>query len=1002
MIKFITLIRYLTVYSLFMIASLQVLAQGKEVKGLVTSSDNQPIPGVSIVIKGTTSGTSTDSNGNYTLTVPDNEAILVYSFIGFATQEKRVGEDAVLNITMTEQLNTLQEIVVVGYGTQKREDITGSVSSVPKERLAQLPVTNVLHAMEGTTAGVYITQNSSAPGSSASVLVRGVNSITANTSPLIVVDGVPFSNMGGTTNDINPNDIESIEILKDASAVAIYGTRGSSGVILITTKRGKSGKPSIRYNTYAGMEYMHHTITPLKGAAYSQKYLDYSKQRNQTPNDPPVPNQYEFANYLAGKETDWIDAVSQQGYIQDHNLSISGGTESVKYFVSGAYQKQQGVLKGYEFKRASFRSNLDVNITPWLSAGTSLFYANNDYGGGSVNLTLATQMSPYGIMYDKNGNYEIYPMRPELLYKNPLLGLNRDEVNKSNNLNGTFYIDIEPTFLRGLKYKLNTNYSYLPTKFATYSGLAAGQTTGGAASINNSETSSWLVENILFYEKDLGKHHIDLTGLYSAQETNFFTSTINANTFINDGLSYNGVDAGAVATVNNTSRSNVRPYRTALLSQMGRVNYSFGGKYLLTLTARRDGYSAFGSSTSKYGFFPSVALGWNVSEESFLKNIEAINNLKLRVSYGRTGNQAVGAYQTITSQGTTKYIYNGKTYTGVVSSSMQVNGRLGNSDLNWETTTGTNVGVDFTVLDQRISGTVEVYKTKTKDLLLLRQLPNISGYTSILDNLGAVDNKGIEVTLRTVNLKSGKFTWSSNINYGANRNKIVSLYGDNKDDIGNKWFIGKPLRAVYDYRLEGVWQNGEDASKIDPGAKPGDLKFYDKTGDGKITSDDREYLGSGLPKWTGGIINTFDYGNLHLSIFIQTFQGAVVTNSMLNTGDQTGRINTPSQLGYWTEENKSNTRPSLAYTNPRGYAYPVKQDYTRIKDITLSYTFPQSTLGRIGLGGLTAYISGRNLYTFTDWVGWDPENDYNSSLDFTGNNYPYVASYVMGLNINLK
>jgi TonB-linked SusC/RagA family outer membrane protein len=995
-------IRCLLLLTVFWITAGNALAQARHVEGVITAASKEPLPGVSILVKGTTIGTSSDVNGKFSLDLPEGESSILFSFIGYKTQEVKVGNETTLNITMEEDVNTLTEVVVVGYGTQKKTDVTGAVSSVPKERLEKLPVTNLLHAMEGTTAGVNITQNSSAPGSTASVQVRGINSITASSSPLIVVDGIPFSNMGGSTNDINPNDIASIEILKDASAVAIYGTRGSSGVILITTKRGKNGKPTIRYNAYAGPEYMHNTITPLKGPEYSQKYLDYSKQRNQTPNDPPVPNQYEFTNYQAGKQTDWMKEISQQGYIQNHNLSISGGSEHVKYFVSGDYQNEKGVLKGYDYKRISVRSNLDVQITSWLSAGTSLFFANNNYGGGRVNLTLATQMSPYGVEYDKNGNYETYPMRPELLYKNPLLGLNRNEENKSNNLNGTAYLDIQPTFIPGLKYRINSNYSYLPTRFATYSGLSAGQTTGGAASINNSETNSWILEHILTYQKDIAKHHIDLTGLYSAQETKFFTSSINANTFINDALGYNGVDAGGVMSVNNVSTNGVRPYRTALVSQMIRANYSFASKYLLTVTARRDGYSAFGSATNKYGLFPSVAVGWNIAEENFLKNVAAVDVLKLRVSYGKTGNQAVGAYQAITSLGTTQYIYNGKTYTGVVASSEKVNGRLGNNNLNWETTTGTNIGLDYSFLKQRISGSLEFYKTQTHDLLLLRQLPNISGYTSILDNLGAVANKGIEVTLKTVNVRKTNFTWSTNFNFSANRNKITQLYGDNKNDIGNKWFIGKPLRAVYDYELAGVWQSGEDASKIDPGAKPGDLKFKDLNGDGKITSDDRSYLGTSLPKWIGGMINSFAYKNFNLSIFIQTFQGAVRNNSMLNMADQAGRINMPSQVGYWTEENKNNSRPSLTYTNARGYGYPVKYSYTRIKDITLSYVFDQSLLDKMHLGGLTAFVSGRNIYTSTDWIGWDPQNDYSSGLDTSNNNYPFVASYVFGLNISLK
>lgn len=978
-------------------------AKDVAVKGTVKNDAGEALAGATVSVKGTNIRVATNEEGEFQLNTPEG-ATLVFTYVGYISQEISVGNKLLINVTLLVDTQKFQmnQVVIVGYGTQKRSDITGSVTSVPKERLSQLPVTNVLHALEGAVAGLKVNQTSSVPGSSASVLVRGVNSINANTAPLTVIDGVPFSNLGGSMNDINPNDIESIEILKDASAVAVYGTRGSSGVILITTKRGKTGEPTIRYSAYAGPEYQNKTLTPLSADEYVKKYIDFLAQRGQQPTATPVPNQYEIENYTAGKTVDWMKEISQQGSIQDHNLSISGGSDRVKYFVSGAYQKQQGVLKGYQYNRASFRSNLDAKVTDWLTAGTSLFFANNNTDGGTVRYTAAMQMSPYGRAYEANGQYTIFPMFSETNFRNPLLGLNSDVLNRDRNLNGIFYTEVKPKFIKGLKYRMNANFALLPSRTNTYSGVDAGDTFGGTAANSNTETESWIVENILTYDKNWGDHHLDLTALYSAQEKEYRTNGATGRTFINDDLSFNNMGAAAVVTANSFYS------REALISQMGRFNYSYKSKYLFTATARRDGYSAFGSGTSKYGLFPSVAIGWNISSENFLKNVKQIDNIKLRASYGTSGNQAVGVYQTITTQGVTKYIYNGVTATGLVSSSLLANGVLGNTNLNWESTTGTNLAVDFSLFNNRVSGTVEAYQTETKDVLLSRRLPNITGYASIFDNLGSVKNRGIEVTLSTVNIKKNDFTWSSNLNFSANRNKITSLYGDNKDDIGNKWFIGKPLYAIFDYQLAGIWQVGEDASTVDPGAVPGSLKFVDVNNDKKITEADKVYQGTSLPKWTGGITNSFKYKEFSLSVFIQTSQGAKINNPLLNLQNYGGRVNIPKEVSYWTAENKNNTQPSLVFTNPRLYAYPVEQNYTRIKDVTLSYNFNQKMLDKLKLGSLTAYVSGRNLYTFTNWVGLDPELSVNGSQSGTANAplsygiYPLVTSVVFGLNVTLR
>ena len=975
-----------------------------EVTGRVTDTRNTPLPNVTVQEKGTSNGTSTKEHGNFSMNVTSENAILTISSVGFLDQEIPVKGRHSIDIVMQENVADLNQVIVVGYGTQKKSDVTGSVVSVPKARLSELPVTNVYQAMQGSVAGLNVTQNSSIPGSGATVTIRGINSVNANRMPFIVVDGIPFSTTGGNINDINSNDIASIEVLKDASAVAIYGTRGANGVILITTKRGMSGKPVIRYSGYTGLENLAHVLKPNSPEGYVKKYADWWKQVNLTQTQTNVlPNAYEIANYNAGNTVDWIKEVSQQGIIQDHNVSVSGGTKDVKYYLSGEYLNQKGVVKGYQYRRLSIRSNLDINLTDFLTVGTSLFFANNNYDGGRTNFYLGAIMSPYGTLRKANGDYEIYPMNPELLYTNPLLGLYNDRISRGNNLNGNFYVEIKPAIVPGLKYRANVAYSYLPGRNALYVGRKSNDQLG-TATVGSSENKNWLFENILTYTKDFQKHHIDFTGLYSAQRNDFSGASTVGTGFVNDELSYNNLSAAAtlsagyVAYLNGANVYGSYQNKSTLISQMGRINYNYDSRYLLTVTARRDGYSAFGANTDKYGLFPSFALGWNISNEDFLKTVAFVNNLKLRLSYGKSGNQAIDPNGTSATDASVRFPYNGVSTIGVVSTST-----MGNKNLTWETTTGFNAGIDFSVLDSRITGTIEFYDTKTTDILLKRNLPAATGYSTVWDNLGKLSNKGIEVTLNTINVKTGDFKWETMINFSRNRNKIIDLYGDKKDDLGNKWFIGQPLFVIYDYKMQGVWQTGEDASSQDPGVKPGDLKFEDKDGSKTITADDKQILGSTLPKWIGGITNTFHYKNWHLNIFIQTFQGATKNNVNLTFADEAGRMNTPKEIGYWTEDNKSNSRPSLRYTNTRGYGYASDNSYTRIKDATLSFTTPQKLLNNTGLGSLTFYVSGRNLYTFTNWVGWDPENDFT----FRGNNgwesnYPLVRSFIFGVNVGLR
>jgi len=955
------------------------------ISGKVTDVGGNPLAGVTIKVKDTQLGTVTDAQGAFDLRFPDDvSSVVVFSYVGFQTREIKVKDGQKLHVVLEQAASGLDEVIVLGYGRQKKVSLTAAVASIGGNELVKAPVANISNTLGGRVAGIISRQANGAPGEDNDrIQIRGIGT-TGNSAPLVVVNGIPMS-----YNQLNPNEIETVTILKDAAAVAPYGLAGANGVILITTKRGTTGKPVIRYNAYVGLENIAHMLEPLSPEEYVQKYADYLKQRN-LPQTKVLENQYEIDNYNAGRVTDWIDLATQQGIIQDHNVSISGGTKDVRYYISGDYMKQLGVVRGYQYNRFSLRTNLDINITDYLTAGTNLFITNNNYDGGRANFYFAAAMSPYGTVHNATGAYEIYPAYPELLYTNPLLGLYNDRIDRSRNLNGNVYAELKPGFLEGLKYRVNASYTYIPVRRGNYQGRNANNTIG-SASLETAETNSWIVENILTYTKDWDRHHIDFTGLYSAQERNYFSSNASATGFINDELSFYNLGAGS------TQSAGSYRDRYSLVSQMARINYNYNGKYLLTLTARRDGSSVFGAKTDKYAVFPSVAVGWNISRENFMEPVSFVNNLKIRASYGKSGNEAINVYGTVTRSRTVRFPFSGVSTIGVVANN------LGNESLLWETTNGLNIGVDFALLNSRVSGSIDYYATETKDILLSRRLPIITGYSSVLDNLGRTRNRGIDIVLNTVNVKTRDFTWESNINFSSNKNILVSLYGDGKNDVGNRWFLGHPIRVIYDYTLVGVWQVGEDPSEWDPGAQPGDLKFADINGDKKITADDKSVLGQQNPKWIGGFTNTFHYKNFHLNIFIQTIQGAMKNNVTLTFADEAGRMNTPKAVGYWTEENRSNTRPSLAYTNSRGYGYPSDNSYTRIKDVTLSYTFPQEQADRLGLGSLTLYLSGRNLYTFTNWIGWDPEYNYSfrGSGDWT-NNYPNTRTIVLGANVTLR
>ena len=981
--------------------AVQNVQQAGVVKGQVTDKNGDAVIGATVKVKDAQTGTVTDFDGNFTLNV-QKAGTLVVSYIGYLTKEVAFTPGQTLNLTIEEDATALDEVVVVGYGVQKKSDVTGSVTSINKDRLSKLPVTNVLQAVQGAAAGVTITQGSSIPGDAPSALVRGRNSINAGTGPYIVVDGIPISKSGGSLNDINPNDIESMEILKDASATAIYGTNGANGVILITTKHGKDGKPTVSYNAYVGFEDFAKKLDYCNGPQITQRYKDYVAQNpGETMYNDYVKNANEAEAQAAGKETDWLyDMISQTGIITDHNITVNGGAEKIKYFISGDYMSQKGVLKGFNYKRYSLRMNIDADVTDYLKIGTNSYIVSHNRDGGRVNFLMAEAMSPYGKVYDENGNYEQYPMYSETLFFNPMQYIDQDHERRQWNINLNAYAELnfgniwKP--LDGLRYKFNFGYSFVPARENYYNGESEYNYSGGYGYIWNAETQSRTVENILTYAKDIQKHHFDITLLYASSRKKYHSNTATGSKFINDELGWHNLGGGSTQT----SGSYSDLYKT--VSQMGRLNYSYDSRYLFTFTVRRDGSSVFGSD-NKYGTFPSVALGWNIANEKFMEKTQSwLNTLKLRLSYGKAGNEAIGVYETLA-----KMSNNAITMDGASATALYPSSRMGNSGLGWETTKTFNIGIDFGFLNNRINGNIDFYTSTTTDLLLQRNLPKISGYSNVYMNMGKTANKGLEITINSKNIVTKDFTWGTSLVWSWNKNEIKDLYGDEKDDLGNRWFIGEPISVIYDYVMEGIWQEDEIAAgkhlNQDPQAQAGDVKLKDLDGDGQITPDgDKKIQGQTTPKWTAGLTNTFSYKGLTLSIFIQTAQGQKRNNSLLAmAADEQGRRNSTTEVGYWTPENKSDEYRSLSKTSNRwGYGFPRNASYTRIKDVTLSYTFPQQILNAIHLNGLTAYISGRNLYTFTSWKGWDPEADI-TQRGWGGyeNNYPMTKSLVFGLNV---
>jgi TonB-dependent starch-binding outer membrane protein SusC len=1036
-------IKELILFCLLFTFSLGSIAQ-INVKGKVTDAQtSQPLTGVTVLVKGSSVGTITGLNGDYTISAPNGKSILSFSFIGYISKDITVGTQNEINVPLETDVLKLEEVVVIGYGTAKKSDLTGSVVSVKAEDFKTKPMVQMTEMLSGTIAGFNSNQSGSAAGG-ASLEIRGPKSLSAATDPLIVLDGVIFS---GSLRDINPTDIQSVDILKDASSAAVYGAKAASGVVLITTIKGKTGKPVINFSTKLGMSEVNNQRRPLRPDDYIHYRQDYFRQvfpnidynfytnPNNLPSGmtldqwralslaPLADNTDEWLSrlrffpteqrlYKEGKSMDWFDKVFQKGFQQDYDLSISGGTDKASYYWSIGHNNNKGIIFGDKYSSIRSRLNADYKVVDWLNVGLNAQFSDRDESSVPANYGNYGQMydkSPFSEVWDANGNLKRYPF--DYPSDNPLLATYRtDLLNKTNSLFTNMYANIKLPF--GFNFKVSFQPRYQTTKYLTFTvvsdklGGVPGEIPSGER--RESSTFNWMVDNLLTWKKEFGVHNFDVTLLANSEKNQYWSSTMtNRNFAPNQNLSYHGMQFGSSPAI---TTNDTRSTGDAL---MARLNYTLMGRYLLTASVRRDGYSAFGQQNPR-ATFPAFALAWVVSDESFFK-IDVIDRLKLRASWGVNGNRDIGIYSALANVGSSLWYDGSSTRVGVYNST------LANAGLKWERTTSLNFGLDIAVLKGRIDLTADYYDMTTTDLLMNRILPKVTGFTSIMANLGELGNKGFEMTINTVNVSNPSITWKSNLVFSLNRNKIKKLFGDigtytllgqqrtgDVPDFTNQWFPGKAIDVIWDYNVLGVWQTNEaDAAKV-YNLLPGDYKVLDVDGDGKLINlNDKQFIGHDVPQYRLGLRNDVTFlKNFTASLFLRADLGFLrpyndALNGSWESDDRQNRLGGYA-VPYWTPENPINDFSRL---NPNMSSYGGglliyrPSSFLRVQDISLTYNMPVALAQKIRLNNLQIFGSVRNLAVITKWKGWDPEPEATqiSPAGMT----PMPRTYTIGINFSL-
>ena len=982
---------YLTVCICCFFCSI-VVAQNRTISGRVADSKNgETLIGVSVKVKGSNQGTSTDPNGKFTLSIPANttNVVLIFNYVGYVMQEVNAGSRSQIEVKLTSDETALSEVVVIGYGTVKKRDLTGSVVSVKGEDIAKVPSSNPLESIQGKVPGVDITRSSGAASAPVNINIRGNRSIAAANGPLIIVDGVQYPSL----QDISPNDISSMEILKDASSTAIYGSRGANGVILITTKKGVSGQATVTLNSYFGISEVSRYPTVLDGSKYVDLRREaYRATGNWTSpaNDAAIFNSAEFGAVQKSQFIDYQDLLFRGGGQQDYQLGVRAGTEKTKVYFSLDYLNERGVLKLDNSSRYTARLNLDQTIGKFFTTGMQAQFTHYDQSMRRDPLNQANKISPLGTVYDDLGNFIVYPLAGTFV--NPLADEQPDVYTNQMVINRTLlsaYMEFKP--FKGLTARTNVGVNLNNDRTGTYADRYSIERNGSVPKATYSSTNSHLIniENYVTYNKDIRDHSFTLTGINSLlynQSDNIAAS--GENQLLKSQLFYGLGNTQNQAIVTAYNMSN-------LVSFAGRLNYAYKGKYLLTATGRTDGSTKL-AANNKWAFFPSAAVAWRVSDEQFLKDNKIISDLKLKFSYGVAGSDNIDPYAT-----QTKLSRIAMAYDDAAAQSYGYNPRLGNIDLTWEKTKTSDFGVEIGLLKNRITSSIDYYNSNTYDLLLDRALPPTTGFKSIIQNVAKTNNKGLEIAISSKNILSTDFQWTTNFSFTRNKEKIVALAGGAQSDIATSLFVGSPTQAFYDYEKIGIWQLGEEAEALKYKQKPGDIRVRDLNNDGIIdATNDRKIVGTNRPTWSGGLENTFTYKAWDLNVYVFARIGQTVYADFLRLYDPQGVQNSGTVIDYWTPENPTNLYPrpnknvslaSTLYSTTLGYA---DGSFVRLRNISLGYTVPKLFLEKSFIKTVRIYATARNPFTYTKsdlLKQYDPERGGSE-------NSPMTKLYTFGLN----
>jgi len=1010
------------VFALFFGISLSSWGQTQQITGVVFDENNSTIPGVSIVEKGTANGTITDINGKFTIRVQKTSQFLIFSFVGFETQEINLDEQTSLSVKMKPAVIGLDEVVAIGYGSVKKSDLTGSVSSIDHRDIEQANKVDAISAMQGQTAGVVVQRTDNKPGAGGfNIRIRGASTINSNqtasqggynpgSNPLFIVDGVFFDDI----SFLNPSDIESMNILKDASATAIYGSRGSSGVVIIETKKGKEGRMKVNYSNYFGFKQAYHLpsiqdadgyVQYLKDVVVGNEYatgnLDYSTDDVDL---TKYLSEEERKNIADGVNTDWVDLILVKGFQTNHTINLTGGNDKTVYSAGLAYTRDEGTVEGEDFSRYNVRGNLSSDLTDWLNLSVSNYMTFAIQNTGSWEaFRSAYRLKPIGRAYNDDGSLRYYPIAKETQITNPLF--EADNITKETKYLqwvGDIAVKLTPVKNLTITSKFSPNIKF--TRYGEYRGLYSKSVSGNSenrrAQVNNYNYFSYTWDNIVNYKYNTGDHAFELTTVMSRYLERDEEYKVQVRNFTTDSYLFYNLDAGL-----NIKDVSSDFEKQTLESYTGRINYSYKNKYLFTLTGRYDGSSILADG-NKWAFFPSAAFAWKIMDESFMQDQTIFSNAKLRLSYGQTGSNGEGgglgplATQSLLGSSATNI-------NGSAISTAYVTG-LANEDLTWEKTTEINLGLDFGFLDNKIFGSVDVYNRKNTDIIFYVPLPTVTGFAGTYDNVGESTNKGIEISLTTVNIDKGDFKWTTNFNFASNKNEIDKLYGELEDitysvqssDLIHR--VGEAIGSLYYYEFDGIWQLDEADEAAVYGQTPGQVKVKDLNNDGKIDpDDDRKVIGQVTPKWTGGITSTMNYKNFDFSFSILTSQGNKIYSSFhgnaFSYDDNPSRLFNGYDVDYWTPDNPTNKwyQPG----NGGSYQNAIKYrdiSYTKIGYITLGYKLPRSILDRLHINNLRVYGTVQNPFIFTDYDGWDPENAGRNTWGGAFMSRTFLA----GINVN--